>query len=141
MFVFYFGMLANLTPPVALAAFAGAGIAGGNPAKTGFQAVKLALAGFIVPYIFVFSPQLLLIDTTPIETIIVVISAIIGVIALGSAVEGYLYNHLNLLFRFSLFASAILLMVSGIITDLIGFGIFMIIFTYSRNKEKRKVIL
>ncbi|MCK5763571.1 MAG: TRAP transporter permease, partial [Clostridiales bacterium] len=141
MFVFYFGMLANLTPPVALAAFAGAGISGGNPAKTGFQAVKLALAGFVVPYIFVFSPQLLLIDTTPIGIITVLISAIIGVVALGSAVEGYLFDNLNPLFRILLFASAILLMVSGTITDLVGLGIFLTIFIYSRTKLKREVVL
>jgi TRAP transporter 4TM/12TM fusion protein len=141
MFVFYFGMLANLTPPVALAAFAGAGISGGNPAKTGIQAVKLALAGFVVPYIFVFSPQLLLIDTTPIGIVTVLISAIIGVVALGSAVEGYLFDNLNPLFRILLFASAILLMISGTMTDLAGLGIFMTIFIYSRAKLKREVVL
>ena len=139
MFVFYFGMLANLTPPVALAAFAGAGIAGGNPSKTGIQAVKLALAGFVVPYIFVFSPQLLLIDVTALGLVQVIITAIIGVIALGTSVEGYFYDNLNALFRVLLFASAILLMMSSLITDLIGLGIFMAIFIYSRNKFKKEI--
>ncbi len=141
MFVFYFGMLANLTPPVALAAFAGAGIAGGNPSKTGIQAVKLALAGFVVPYIFVFSPQLLLIDVSVLGLIQVLISAIIGVVALGTAVEGYFYGNLNWLFRVLLFASAILLMVSGMFTDLVGFGVFMGIFIYSKNKLKKEVVI
>jgi len=139
MFVFYFGMLANLTPPVALAAFAGAGIAGGNPSKTGIQAVKLALAGFVVPYIFVFSPQLLLIDVNALGLVQVIVTAIIGVIALGTAVEGYFYDNLNLVFRALLFASAILLMVSSLMTDLIGLGIFITIFIYSKNKFKKKI--
>ncbi|MEA3424090.1 MAG: TRAP transporter permease [Bacillota bacterium] len=141
MFVFYFGMLANLTPPVALAAFAGAGISGGNPSKTGIQAVKLALAGFVVPYVFVFSPQLLLIDITPVGIITVLVTAIIGVVALGTAVEGYLYDNLNPLFRILLFISAILLMISGTMTDLAGLGIFFTIFIYSKAKMKRKVLL
>jgi len=141
MFVFYFGMLANLTPPVALAAFAGAGIAGGNPSKTGIQAVKLALAGFVVPYIFVFSPQLLLIDVSVLGLVQVLISAIIGVIALGTAVEGYFYGYLNWPFRVLLFASAILLMVSGMFTDLVGLGVFMGIFIYSKYKLKKEVVI
>ncbi len=141
MFVFYFGMLANLTPPVALAAFAGAGISGGNPTKTGFQAVKLALAGFVVPYIFVFSPQLLLIDTTFLGVIPTLITAIIGVIALGAAVEGYLFRNLNFVFRILMFSSAIMLMISGLSSDLAGLGIFAAMFIYLKTKSKERVIL
>ncbi|MCT4563611.1 MAG: TRAP transporter permease [Maledivibacter sp.] len=128
MFVFYFGMLANLTPPVALAAFAGAGIAGGKPAQTGFQAVKLALAGFVVPYIFVFSPSLLLINTTLFETVIVVITAVIGVVALGASVEGYLNKKLNIIYRIIMLASALLLIKPGIFSDVIGIAIFLLVF-------------
>lgn len=137
MFVFYFGMLANLTPPVALAAFAGAGIAGGNPAKTGFQAVKLALAGFIVPYIFVYSPALLLIDTTPMGIVISTITAIIGVVALGVAAEGYLFKDVNIIYRAAMFASAILLMKPGMMTDVIGIVIFAAIFLIQRINSKK----
>lgn len=125
MFVFYFGMLANLTPPVALAAFAGAGIAGGNPAKTGIQAVKLALAGFVVPYIFAFSPALLMIDASPLTIVIAAATAIIGVISLGASVEGYMLERLSILYRLGLFASAILLMIPGLATDIIGLLIFL----------------
>lgn len=137
MFVFYFGMLANLTPPVALAAFAGAGIAGGNPAKTGFQAVKLALAGFIVPYIFVYSPALLLIDTTPIGIVIATITAIVGVVALGVSVEGHLFTKVNVIYRIIMFASAILLMMPGMKTDLVGFVLFLAIFFIQKMSGKK----
>lgn len=137
MFVFYFGMLANLTPPVALAAFAGAGIAGGKPAQTGFQAVKLALAGFVVPYIFVFSPSLLLINTTLFDTIIVLITAVIGVVALGSSVEGYLNKKLNIVLRILMLISALLLIKPGIYSDGIGITIFMLIFISGKVKKKR----
>jgi TRAP transporter 4TM/12TM fusion protein len=141
MFVFYFGMLANLTPPVALAAFAGAGIAGGNPAKTGFQAVKLALAGFVVPYIFVFSPQLILIDATPMGIVTIVITAIVGVIALGASVEGYMIHDLNPIFRLLMFASAIMLMIPGISTDLIGLVIFLAIVMIMRRKSRGEFVV
>ena len=102
MFVFYFGLFANITPPVALAAFAGAGIAGGDPMRTGFQALKLSLAGFIVPFLFVYNPAMLMIDTAnvavnarefafPAWTTIVsiVFTSVVGILALGAAVEGY----------------------------------------------------
>lgn len=137
MFVFYFGMLANLTPPVALAAFAGAGIAGGKPAKTGFQAVKLALAGFVVPYIFVYSPALLLIDTTPLNTVIVIITAVIGVLALGAAAEGYLNKCLNLVSRLLMLCSALLLIKPGVYSDVIGIAIFILIFISGKVLNKR----
>lgn len=132
MFVFYFGMLANLTPPVALAAFAGAGIAGGKPAQTGFQAVKLALAGFVVPYIFAYSPELLLIDVTPVKVVIVVVTAIVGVIALGGAVEGYLLKSLNIISRIVMLSAALLLIFPGWQTDLVGIILFAIIYISQR---------
>ncbi|SKC41550.1 TRAP transporter permease [Maledivibacter halophilus] len=141
MFVFYFGMLANLTPPVALAAFAGAGIAGGKPAQTGFQAVKLALAGFVVPYIFAYSPELLLIDVTPLNIVIVVITAVIGVVALGAAAEGYLFNELNIFFRAIMLVSALMLMLPGWHTDLIGIVLFSIIFTFTKIKTRKSEVL
>lgn len=139
MFVFYFGMLANLTPPVALAAFAGAGIAGGNPAKTGFQAVKLALAGFVVPYIFAFSPALLMVESSPLTIAIAAVTAVVGVISLGAAVEGYMLEKLNTVYRIGLFASAILLMIPGVPTDIIGLLIFLGIVT-AQKVTKGKLV-
>jgi TRAP-type uncharacterized transport system fused permease subunit len=140
MFVFYFGILANLTPPVALAAFAGAGIAGGNPTKTGLQAVKLAIAGFVVPYIFAYSPELLMIDATPVTIAIVAVTAVIGVVSLAAAVEGYLISEISLLNRGMLFAGALLLMIPGLPTDVVGFVIFGAIVFYKKTQKRKLAI-
>ncbi len=138
MFVFYFGMLANLTPPVALAAFAGAGIAGGNTTQTGIQAVKIALAGFVVPYIFAFNNSLLLIDTTFAEASVVIVTAIIGVFALGVGVEGYLFKATNLVVRLMFFVSALCLIVPGIQTDIIGIALFAVLCFTEKKGSKSK---
>ena len=92
MFCFYFGMFANLTPPVALAAFAAAGIAGGSPMKTGWASVKLALAGFILPYMFVYNTDLLLLDTPLAKAIQFAVTAAVGVFLISTAVEGFLFT-------------------------------------------------
>jgi TRAP transporter 4TM/12TM fusion protein len=139
MFVFYFGMLANLTPPVALAAFAGAGIAGGDTAKTGIQAVKIALAGFVVPYIFVFSPTLLMIDANVVEILIGATTAIVGVFALGIFSEGYMFRNVPILLRMISFISAIMLMLPGTLTDLGGIAIFAAIMFYQKNMAKKDI--
>jgi TRAP-type uncharacterized transport system fused permease subunit len=133
MFVFYFGLFANITPPVALASFAGAGIAGGDPMKTGFQSLKLALAGFIVPFMFVYNPAMLMLDTTnalvtskefPLPSFWVIasvtVTAIIGIIALSAAVEGYFKSQLNPLMRIILAAGAFMLIVPETLTDILG---------------------
>lgn len=139
MFVFYFGILANLTPPVALAAFAGAGISGGNPNRTGFISLKLAAAGILVPYIFVYSPELLMQNAGILEVIWVSITAAIGIIALGSALEGYLYGNLNWLLRFLTAAGALTLVIPGFISDIVGFLLITIaiitIFVQRRRKS------
>lgn len=95
LFVFYFGIIADITPPVALAAFAASGISGGEPIRTGFNAAKLAIAAFIIPYMFVLSPELLMIDTTWTQLIWVLITAITGMIAIGAGLIGYWYRKLN----------------------------------------------
>ncbi|MCF6094583.1 TRAP transporter permease [Microaerobacter geothermalis] len=128
MFVFYFGIFANITPPVALAAFAGAGISGGDPNKTGIQALRLALAGFIVPYVFVYSNELLLQDLSHwTETLWVMVTSIIGVIALSAAVEGYYKSQIPILLRLIATAGALTLIVPGMITDIIGFALLGIV--------------
>ena len=88
MFVFYFGIIADITPPVALAAFAGSGIAKSDPLKTGVQSSKLAIAAFIIPYIFVLSPALLMIDTT-VAQVLIIIASITGMIGVAAAVSNY----------------------------------------------------
>jgi TRAP transporter 4TM/12TM fusion protein len=120
LFAFYYAMFANLTPPVALAAFAAAGISGGDPMKTGVSSVKLALAGFIVPYMFVYSPQLMLIDTTFFEGIRVVIGACVGVLLIGVAVEGFLFTRVNWLLRVVAMVTAFCLIDGGLLTDMAG---------------------
>lgn len=149
MFVFYFGLFANITPPVALAAFAGAGIAGGDPMRTGFQALKLSLAGFIVPFLFVYNPAMLMIDTAnvavnarefafPAWTTIVsiVFTSVVGILALGAAVEGYFKTNLNWLWRIFLGAGALCMIIPETITDVIG--IVMVIIAISINIMQAK---
>jgi TRAP transporter 4TM/12TM fusion protein len=130
MFSFYFAMFANLTPPVALAAFAAAGISEGDAIKTGFASVKLAIAGFIVPYMFIYSPQLLLIDTSFSEGLRVALGACIGVFMIGTAVEGYLFTAVNPILRIITFAGAMCLIDSGIATDIIGGVILVLMVVY-----------
>jgi TRAP transporter 4TM/12TM fusion protein len=120
MFVFYYAMFANLTPPVALAAFAAAGVSGGSPMKTGFASVKLAIAGFIVPFMFIFSPQLLLVETTFLMGLRVAIGACVGVFLIAVAVEGFLFTKLPILIRLLIMVGSFCLIDSGITTDLIG---------------------
>lgn len=139
MFVFYFGLFANITPPVALAAFAGAGIAGGDPMRTGFQALKLSLAGFIVPFLFVYNPAMLMIDTVgvavnarefafPAWTTIISITftSVVGIIALGAAVEGYFKTELNWFWRLFLGGGALLMIIPETMTDIIGMVMVLI---------------
>lgn len=137
MFCFYFAMFANLTPPVALAAFAAAGLSGGDPMKTGVTSVKLALAGFIVPYMFVYNQQLMLADVTVLTGIRVVITACMGVFLIALAAEGFLFTKANPLIRIASFAGAMLLINAGGITDLFGLVIFAGIFLLQRAKGKR----
>ena len=120
LFVMYFGTLADLTPPVMLAVYAAAGIAGAKPLAAGIQSVKLATAGFVVPYIFIFSPVLLLYDFTVPGLLLALATAIVGVISLAAGVEGYLFRSTGAVARGVLLAGALLLMFPGWPTDLAG---------------------
>src|SRR5699024_2538023 len=95
LFVFYFGLFANITPPVALAAFAAAGISGGNPMRTGFAALKLATAGFVIPFIFANSPVLLLRHVTVGEGVAVNATALIGILMLYTAMEQHFMVNMS----------------------------------------------
>ena len=127
MFVFYFGIAADLTPPVALAAYAGAGIAGGDPMKTGLMSFRLALAGLIVPFIYVYNPILLFIGATPIPMIQAVITALIGVFLLSMATIGFYRTHMNIPLRIFAFAGALCLLDPGTYTDIAGLAILVLI--------------
>ena len=119
-FVFYFGIVADITPPVALAAYAGSAIARAKPMKTALNATKLAIAAFIVPYIFALSPAMLLIDTTWYEVTLIVISAIIGMFGVSAALEGYMNGRLPWPLRIIAAAGGLCLIYPGTVTDVIG---------------------
>jgi TRAP transporter 4TM/12TM fusion protein len=119
-FVMYFGVLANITPPVALAAYAAAGIARADPLKTCLTAVRLSVAGFIVPYIFVYSPIMLGVGFAPLPMLHVVLTALVGVAALGAAMEGYAWRAATRSERLLLAAAAVTLIVPGWVTDAVG---------------------
>ena len=149
MFVFYFGIFANITPPVCLAAFAGAGIAGGDPMKTGFQSLRLALAGFIVPFMFIYNPTMLMIDPVGlavtakefplppiIDIITVVFTSVTGVIGLSAAVEGYFKGSMNAITRVVLAIGALLLIYPELITDVVGGIIVLSIFALNMKANK-----
>jgi len=123
MFVFYFGLLADLTPPVALAAFAGAGIAKADPTKTAFSAVRLALAGFLVPFIFVYDNSLMLLNTTMFGAIEITATALSGIVLLGAGAIGYFVIQANYYERVVFIAGALCLIVPGLVTDTIGLGL------------------
>ena len=122
-FVFYFGIVADLTPPVALAAYAGAAIAGANPMKTALQATKLAIGAFIVPYIFALNPAMLFIDTTAGEVILIVITSLIGMFGVASGLEGFMLRKAAWWERILSIVGGLLLIYPGLVTDAIGFGL------------------
>jgi TRAP transporter 4TM/12TM fusion protein len=119
-FVFYFGIVADLTPPVALAAYAGAAIAQANPMKTALTATKLAIGAFIVPYVFALNPAMLFVDTTAGEVILIVITSIVGIFGVSSGLQGYILKHMPWWERIITIVGGLLLIYPGIVTDLIG---------------------
>lgn len=127
MFSFYFAMFANITPPVALASFAAAGLSGGDPMKTGFASVKLSIAGFIVPYMFIYTPQLLLLDTGILQGIWVTLGACLGVVMIGVAIEGYFVRTLSLPLRALAAVGAICLIDGSMLTDAMGVVILLVL--------------
>ncbi|OMP66944.1 TRAP transporter permease [Domibacillus epiphyticus] len=127
LFVFYFGIIADITPPVALAAFAAAGVSGGEPIKTGIVSSKLAIAAFIIPYIFVLSPELLMIDTTWMETAWIVFTAMTGMIAIGAGVIGYWARSMHWLERTFSIVGGLLLVYPETLSDITGLIIFTVL--------------
>ena len=122
-FVFYFGIVADLTPPVALAAYAGAAIAQANPMKTALTATKLAIGAFIVPYVFALNPAMLFVDTTALEVITISITSFVGIFAVAAALEGYLFHHMPWYLRLVSLVGGLMLIYPGIVTDLIGLAL------------------
>ena len=138
-FVFYFGIVADITPPVALAAYAGAAIAKSNPMKTGLTATKLAIAAFIVPYVFAFSPQMLFIDVSgPIEIVQICISALCGLFGVAAALNGFFIRKIPTLLRLILFVGGLCMIIPGTITDIAGLVMIALIALYQHMMEKRE---
>lgn len=128
LFIMYFGILADLTPPVALAAYAAAGIARAEPNATGFMAVKLAFAGFLIPYIFCYNPGMLMIGASNLEVLFIACTAAIGIASLSFASVGYWMRNLFFWERLLLVASAITLITPGLMTDIVGLGLLIIVY-------------
>ncbi len=142
-FVFYFGIVADLTPPVALAAYAGAAIAQANPMKTAFTATKLAIGAFIVPYVFALNPAMLFIGTNSIfDIILIVASSLIGIFAVSAALEGYILEHMAWYERVMSIVGGILLIYPGLVTDLLGILIVsLVIIVQIIKRTKNKSVL
>ena len=126
-FVFYFGIVADLTPPVALAAYAGAAIAQANPMKTALTATKLAIGAFIVPYIFALNPAMLFIDTSAGEVILICITSLVGMYAVSASLQGYLFDKMPVYQRIISAIGGLLLIYPGIVTDSIGLALVAIV--------------
>ena len=126
-FVFYFGIVADLTPPVALAAYAGAAIAGANPMKTALQSTKLAIGAFIVPYVFALNPAMLFIDTNAGEVILIIITSLIGMYGVAAGLEGYMFRNASWWERLLCIAGGLLLIYPGLVTDIAGLVLVILV--------------
>ncbi len=144
MFVFYFGIVADITPPVALAAFAAAGVSGGEPLRTGVQSAKLAIAAFIIPYIFVLSPELMMIDTTWQGLLWVLFTSVTGMISIGAGMIGYWYRRTVVVERIAAVAAGVMLIYPEGYTDLIGLGLFVgllvLQFVIKQDVQKKEML-
>ncbi|MDD3335559.1 MAG: TRAP transporter permease [Eubacteriales bacterium] len=138
LFTFYFGIIADITPPVALAAMAGAAIAKSNPLKTGVEASRLAIAAFLVPYMFVFAPEMLMLNAHWYEVLLIVITALLGMFGVGMAVERYWGSKLNLLQTLMALVGGLLLIKPGLQTDVMGLALIggVLVWQHFQNKAK-----
>ena len=139
-FVFYFGIVADITPPVALAAYAGSAIAKSNPMKTGVNATKLAIGAFIVPYIFCLNPQMLFIDAVPAKVVLIIVTSLIGIFGVAAALNGYLFRSIPWPLRIVIAAAGLMMMDPNTVTDIIGIVLFAAVFAYQflAGKKRRK---
>ena len=136
MFCFYFGIVADITPPVALAAYAGSAIAKGEPFKTGVNATKLAIAAFLVPYMFAMNPKMIMIGGTLLEALPMIVTAIVGLVGIGGGFIGYLNGKLSSILRLVSFAGGLLLVVPGTMTDILGIVLVGAVYGITWLKKK-----
>lgn len=135
LFAFYYGVIANITPPVAMGAFAAAAIAKSNYMKTGFISMRIAIPTYIVPFVFVYSPELILIGSVPI-IIEVIFTTILGVWALAAANEGWLFRKATIMERIILLTAAILLIIPEVYTDILGLVLFGFVILVQKKNLK-----
>ena len=144
MFVFYFGIVADITPPVALAAYAGSAIAKSNPMKTGVTATRLAITAFIVPYIFAFSPEMLIVGSNSpwYEIVLLVITAVIGIFIVSAGMEGYLLKNMPWWQRIIALVGGLCMVIPGIATDVVGVGLIVILLIVQKffTKDKKQTV-
>ena len=138
MFVFYFGIVADITPPVALAAYAGSAIAKSSPMRTALNASRLAIAAFLVPYVFALNPAMLFIDTVWYEVVLIAVSSFIGMISISVALEGYLIHEVNPFFRILCAAGGLALLIPGTLSDLAGLVALAIVLAAQIIENKRR---
>ena len=136
-FVFYFGIVADITPPVALAAYAGSAIAKSKPMQTALNATKLAIAAFIIPYIFALNPAMLLIDTNFLQVAMIIVTSIIGMVGVSSGLEGYLKGSLLWPLRIVAVAAGLLLIIPGTLTDVIGIVVIAALLAFQLLRQKK----
>ena len=139
-FVFYFGIVADLTPPVALAAYAGAAIAQSNPMKTAFTATKLAIGAFIVPYVFALNPAMLFIDTTAWEVVLICVTSCIGIFGVSSALEGWFLHRMAWYERVVSVIGGLLLIYPGLFTDVVGFALIGLVLVVQIITKKNHIL-
>lgn len=138
MFVFYFGIVADITPPVALAAYAGSAIAKSKPMRTALNASRLAIAAFLVPYVFALNPAMLFIDTVWYEVVLIAVSSFIGMISISVALEGYLIHEVNPVGRILCAAGGLALLIPGTLSDLAGLVALAIVLVAQIIENKRR---
>ena len=140
-FVFYFGIVADITPPVALAAYAGSAIAKSDPMKTGLVATKLAIAAFVVPYVFALNPAMLFVNVTSVfEVVQICITSLLGIFGVAAALNGYLARPLNPFVRIILAAAGLCMIVPGTVTDLAGLVALVMVVVYEFGIKKKESI-
>ena len=131
--------MADITPPVALAAYAGSAIAKSNPMKTGINATRLAIAAFIVPYIFAFDPAMLLIDAGALQVVQIIVTSLIGLFAVAAALSGFLYRSINPLLRIVMAVGGLCMMFPGALSDIIGLVLVVAVIVAQRSGVKKGV--
>jgi TRAP transporter 4TM/12TM fusion protein len=137
-FVFYFGIVADITPPVALAAYAGAAIAKSNPMKTAINASKLAIGAFVVPYIFCMNPAMLLIDVTAFNVVQIIITSLIGIFGVAACMNGYILRKMSWVARIIIGVAGLMMMNPSVMTDVVGIIMMAVVLVIEYTLAKKE---